>query len=168
MSETIPPAYWDNVKTIMQLFFPQYFDPDDDSYIDPTLLDQLLAISDNARPWCLPEAKQNFAQAMFTAYLITVRNETSTGQKPNIVAGPITQEREGDISVTYASATGGSTMMSKRPSSDPWDAWNRLWSLCGKGTITTRFGDPCRSGSLIETMGSRELSLTLGNYAIGL
>lgn len=154
-----PPLYWGDVKTILQVFFPQYFDPESPDYIDPGLLDQLLAISEEARPWCLSENRANLAQAMFTAYLISVQKESSSGETIQPVAGPITSEKEGDISVTYG-ATTTSTGTSKRPSSDPWDAWYRMWSICAKGSITTRFGDPCLRSSRGTTDGIA-LSATL-------
>jgi len=141
MSATVPPAYWENVKAILQVFYPQYFDPDSPSYIDPALLDQLLAISEEFRPWCLPEDRANFAQAMYVAYLISVQQETSTGRPVSVYAGPITSEKEGDITVNFAAAT-NTTQQSQRPSSDPWDAWNRLYQICARGAITTRFGRP--------------------------
>ena len=168
MSDIPPPAYWENVKAILQAFFPQYFDPGDPAYVDPDMLDILLAISDDARPWCLPENRANLAQAFFTAYLITVQKETSSGQQVNVVAGPITSEKEGDISITYAepSSNTATSSVSKRPSSDPWDAWNRLWQVCAKGAITSRFGDPCQLPSGMWTTDSNVLSLTLKNYAV--
>ena len=135
-----PTENWESIKLILQTFYPQYFDPESPSYVDPDLLDQLLLVSNSARPWCLPTDRANFAQAMFVAYLISVQKETASGQPSLVTAGPITSEKEGDIAVTYAAVNTGQA--SKRPSSDPWDAWNRLWLLCGKGSITTRFGDP--------------------------
>jgi hypothetical protein len=170
MSDYVPPDYWVDIKTVLTVFFPQYFDPDNPAYIDPGLLDQLLFISEDARPWCLPLSRANLAQAMFVAYLITVQKETSSGQQVNVVAGPITSEKEGDIAVTYATTAGDSSTdsMSKRPSSDPWDAWNRLWQVCAKGAITSRFGDPCQSPSKIVITDSKELSWTLSRYAVAL
>jgi len=91
----------------------------------------------------LPTSKQNFAQAMYVAYLISVQQETSTGQEIMVKAGPITSEKEGDITISYATTTtGANNSQSQRPSSDPWDAWNKLYQLCAKGAITTRFGRP--------------------------
>jgi hypothetical protein len=150
-------------------FFPQYFDTESPDYVPPEMMDALLALSDEARPWCLSESRQNFAQAMFLAYLISVQKETSSGQEITVKAGPVTQEKEGDISVTYAaSPSTGTGQMSKRPSSDPWDAWNRLWTACSRGAITTRFGDPCRSPSSIGITDSNALSWTLSGYAVAL
>lgn len=140
-----PTDNWEAIKLKMQVFFPQYFDSENPAYVDPGVLDELLTISNEARPWCLPTDRANLAQAMYTAYLISVRNETSTGQAVSVKAGPITSEKEGDIAVTYAMSPSGSESVSKRPSSDPWDAWYRLWSLCNRGAITTRFGDPWRA-----------------------
>jgi len=167
LSDTVP-DYWDNVLNLVKVFFPQYFDPNSPNYVPPEMLDALQPIADEARPWCLSEERQNFAEAMFLAYLISVQKETSSGQGFVPYAGPITSEKEGDIAVTYATITNNEkSNMSQRPSSDPWDAWNRLWSLCQKGAITSRFGDPCRP-SLTATMGSLELTWTLSNSAVGL
>ena len=140
------PPHYDSVVVILQLFFPQYFDPKSDQFVPPDTLTQLIWIAEEARPWCLSEERQNFAQAMYTAYLVGVRNETSSGGSTIPVAGPITSEKEGDIAVTYATSQSGATTMSKRPASDPWDAWNRMWSRCGRGAILTRYGDPMKNG----------------------
>ena len=170
MSETVP-DYWDEVTALLQLFFPQYFDPDSPDYVPPEMLQALLALSETARPWCLPIDRANLAQAFFVAYLISVQKETSSGQQVVTTAGPITSEKEGDIAVTYATVTSGgsgSNSQSKRPSSDPWDAWNRLWTICTRGAITTRFGDPCLSQSSTKITDSNVLSWTLSRSAIGL
>lgn len=164
----VPPDYWVNVKAILQLFYPQYFDPANPAYVPPEMLDALLPIADEARPWCLSEERQNFAEAMFLAYLISVQKETSAGKVTIPYAGPITSEKEGDIAITYAaSAIQGQPSLSKRPSSDPWDAWNRMWSVCMRGAITTRFGDPCQQSS-IRIMGGVELTWMLRSYVVGL
>jgi len=145
------PPHYDNVVAILQLFYPQFFDPDSPLYVDPEILTQLIWLAEEARPWCLPEGRQDFAQAMYTAYLVSVRNETSSGQVSTPVAGPIVSEKEGDIQVNYASpSTGSSNKTSSRPSSDPWDAWYRLYERCGRGAILTRYGDPVKSGMLVS------------------
>jgi hypothetical protein len=169
MSETVP-DYWDEVTELLKFFYPQYFDPENPAYIPPEMLDALLQLSDDARPWCLPTNRANLAQAFFMAYLISVQKETSSGQQVATTSGPITSEKEGDIAITYAdlTASGGTGSQSKRPSSDPWDAWNRLWSICARGAITTRFGDPCQSASSTKITDSNVLSLTLSRYAVAL
>ena len=161
MSDFVPPDYWTDVKAILQLFFPNYFDPDSPQYVDPILLDQLMFISESSRPWCLSEGRQNFAQAMFVAYLVSVQKELSTGISSTVYAGPVTSEKEGDIQVSYGFVpvtAGGNPGASRRPSSNPWDAWNRLWMICSKGAITTRFGDPCRPASEIKTTALNALN----------
>jgi hypothetical protein len=162
----VMPPYYDDVLALLQLFYPQYFDPDSPDYIDTDILDQLFLLSVEARPWCLGIPQQNLAQAMFMAYLISLRSSTSSGQAPVAVAGPIVSEKEGDISVTYAdlSQSSGSDS-SNKPPGDPWDQWNRLYKICGRGAILTRYGDPCPSS--IQTKGSDVLSLTLARYARG-
>ena len=148
--ETSP--HYDNVVKILQLFFPQFFDPDSPGFVEPDILTQLIAIAEEARPWCLPESQQDFAQAMYTAYLVSARNETSSGGSTIPVAGPITSEKEGDIAVTYATSQAGVTNMSKRPATDPWDAWNRMWTRCSRGAILTRYGDPAKNGTILNAM----------------
>lgn len=149
MSDVTDP--WVAVETILKLFYPQYFDPTSPDYVDNAIMQQLDIIAQEARPWCLPVNAQNLAEAMYLAYLITLRNQTSSGQGSSAVAaGPVISEKEGDISVTYADMTkmtSGVTPagMSQRPPSDPWDAWNRLWTRCAQGAILTRYGDPCRN-----------------------
>lgn len=131
----------------MQLFFPQYFDPKSPHYVTPDTLTQLNLLAMTSRPWCLSNAEQNLAEAWFTAYLVSLRGDTTSGIQPSNVAGPIISEREGDIAVTYAdlSKSGGTkSLSSNRPPSDPYDAWTKLWARCGVGSITTRYGDPVR------------------------
>lgn len=161
MSATIPPID-DGVEALLRLFYPQYFDPSSPSYIDPDTMAALAYIASESRPWCLSDKEQDLAQAFFTAYLITLQKESSSGRQTNVYAGPITSEKEGDIAITYATSQSGTTNMSKRPANDPWDAWNRLYQRCGIGSILTRFGSPCHptSQSLTETLALRALKLT--------
>jgi hypothetical protein len=138
---------WDTVDALLRLFFPQYYDPASPSYVPPEILSQLNSLAMQSRPWCLSNAEQNLAEAWFTAYLVSLRQDTSSGTQPTNVAGPIVSEREGDIAVTYAdlSKSGGTkTSASTRPPSDPYDAWAKLWARCGVGSITTRYGDPVK------------------------
>ena len=162
MSTTIPPID-EGVEAYLKLFYPQYFDPESPSYVDPDTMAALSAVAADSRPWCLSEAQQDLAQALFTAYLISLQKQSSSGQQSSTYAGPITSEKEGDIAITYGSSSGSTSGKSDRPSNDPWDAWNRLYMRCARGSITTRFGDPCRaipSQSLTATLALRALSLT--------
>jgi len=135
---------------LVEAFFPQFFDEDSVHYVPQDILDQLNLLAVTSRPWCLSNAEQNLAEAWFTAYLVSLRSDTSSGTQPTSVAGPIVSEREGDVAVTYAdlSKSGGSkSSASSRPPSDPYDAWSKLWARCGVGSITTRYGDPVRKMS---------------------
>jgi hypothetical protein len=134
------------VEALLQLFYPQFFDETNPQYVDPAILLQLATLAEETRPWCLPSGQQDLAQAAFTAYLVSLRGETSSGTSQQPVLGPIQSEKEGDISVTYAASTSATAdSMSKRPPSDAWDTWNRLYMRCARGAIVTRFGDPCKS-----------------------
>lgn len=138
------PPHWTNVEKFLKLFYPQFFDPNSPEYVDPTILLQLATLAEEARPWCLPPGQQDLAQAAFTAYLVSLRNETTTGEMQRPQA-PVQSEKEGDIQVTYAVVTTYTRGMSERPPSDAWDTWNRLYMRCAVGAMITRFGDPCRS-----------------------
>jgi hypothetical protein len=146
--KTLPvePPHWTSVEALLQLFYPQFFDETNEQYVDPAILLQLATLAEETRPWCLPPGQQDLAQAAFTAYLVSLRGETSSGVTNVPTIGPIQSEKEGDIQVTYAaSTTNTQSGMSQRPPSDAWDTWNRLYMRCAKGSIMTRFGDPCRS-----------------------
>lgn len=160
MSETNP--NWDEVLQFLQLFYPQYFDPESPQYVDPEILALLDTIAQEARPPCLSNKAQNYSEALYLAYLISLRSETSSGAPTTTeVSGPITSEREGDIAVTYADLTKSSTgslPARGRPPTDPWDAWNRMWSRCMKGAILTRYGDPIRT--------SQQATMVLSSRAI--
>lgn len=150
--KTLPqePPHWTNVEALLQLFYPQFFDETNPDYVDPTILLQLATLAEESRPWCLPPGQQDLAQAAFTAYLVSLRNETSSGVTQVPTIGPISSEKEGDIAVTYAATTTNTQSgMSQRPPSDAWDTWNRLYMRCAKGSILTRFGDPCRSSQAL-------------------
>jgi hypothetical protein len=138
------------VEPLLLLFYPQFFDRDSPQYVDPAILLQLATLAEETRPWCLPSGQQDLAQAAFTAYLVGLRSETSSGEKTTPTLGPIQTEKEGDISVTYAAATAGTvSSMSQAPPSDAWDTWNRLYMRCARGGIVTRFGDPCKSAAAL-------------------
>lgn len=162
------PPHYAYVVAILQVFFPQYFDPENPAYVDPDIMIQLVTLAEEARPWCLSQERQNFAQAMFTAHLVSVRNETASGKSFIPVSGAIVSEKEGDIAVTYAnSASGSNVSISQRPASDPWDAWNKLWQRCARGAITTRFGDPARYHAQTISDGLTNRGKSIWDLAVG-
>ncbi|MGB3276118.1 MAG: DUF4054 domain-containing protein [Castellaniella sp.] len=63
---------------------------------------QALALAANKRPWCLSEAEQDAAQALYAAWLLVMRVGKEGGVVPT--AG-IKSESEGDLSRTYASGS---------------------------------------------------------------
>jgi hypothetical protein len=159
----LPNPNWDAIQVLLQLFFPQFSDPDDPSYIDPIILAGLDLVAMNARPWCLSEQAQNLAEMWYLAYLVSLRKDTSSGTETVAVAGPIVSEKEGDISVTYADLSSSgktNTGASTKPPSDPYDQWKLLWDRCGVGSITTRYGDPVKKSMSAYQTNLRLLSLT--------
>jgi hypothetical protein len=155
MSGTVAPSpNQDNVLALLALFYPQYLEQGNPANVDDDIMSALILLADQARPWCLPPGQQDMAQMFFTAYLVTLRNETSSGEVQTPVAGPIVSEKEGDIQVNYAASSPNvlPTGVSSRPSSDAWDSWNRLYMRCARGTIVTRYGDPCKSGTQLTAL----------------
>lgn len=156
---------WDVVEQLLRTFFPQYFDPNSPHYVPPEVMSQLNMLAMESRPWCLSNAQQNLSEAWFTAYLVSLRTDTSSGTQPTNVAGPIISEKEGDISVTYADMTksgGTKTSASSRPPSDPYDAWAKLWARCGVGSITTRYGDPVKRQMSASTYTANVIPAAIG------
>ena len=134
----------------LRLLYPGFFDPNSPKYIDPqTVIIGMLSIAEEMRPPCLPEKMQNIAQAFYTAYLLEEwlkqQPPGSGGGSGAINSGIILSEKEGDIAVTYAEplsyklASGGGSGEGVPPAS-AWEKWKRLYDLCKKGAITTRFG----------------------------
>lgn len=162
MSSTTENPNWTEVSALLEIFYPQYFDTDSPYYVDPAILTQLNALAVETRPWCLSNAEQNLAEAWFTAYLISLRQETSSSQSGTKPAGPVLSEKEGDISVTYADLTkgGDTSTLSKRPPSDPYDGWAALWARCGRAAIITRFGDPVRQSQSMRSATTVKNAIT--------
>jgi len=132
----------DQIRILLEFFSPDLFDPESDSYVPPEIIDKLLQLSESARPTCLPDDQQDLAQAFYLLYLISLRNDLAAG-RVSVTTGPVLSEREGDIAVSYADLTKlGAMAGAIKPSSDPWYQWELLWRRCGRGAITSRFGDP--------------------------
>ncbi len=93
------------------------------------------------RPRCLSDELQNEAQAHYAAHILDARVRdlrAGAGQAGVVVpSGPVTSEREGDIAVTYADASGSDHATGP---ATPYARWQALHRLCGRGAILTRFG----------------------------
>ena len=90
-----------------------------------------LDIAAGYRPQCLPEAKQDEAQAWYAAWLLYGRLQQQAGQDQGVtpLLG-VVSEKEGDLSRTYGRAAGAE---------DPagfFGQYKRLADLCGFGAIT--------------------------------
>ena len=149
-----------SVEIYLRLFFPMLFEENGSEYVDPEVLAKLIDIAVDARPPCLRSKQQDLAQALFVAYLVSVRNDSWQGGTAR--RGAVSSEREGDIAISYAKPDGGD---SKAPPSSPWDQWYRLWQRCTRGVIVTRYGDPWRSRSQTQIKDGVELSLMLQQSA---
>lgn len=134
----------------LRIFYPGFFDPRGDYYVDPIQVIVSLALAREFRPECLTEKLQALAQAHYAAYLLQeyLQNEASGGIGGGGGAtnsGIILSEKEGDIAVTYADprqTQTGSGVQDDKPPSTAWGKWNKLAQLCRYGAITTRAGRP--------------------------
>lgn len=61
-----------------------------------------LAIAESRRPWCLSEAQQDEAQALYAAWLLTLQAQNNFTDVREL---GVTSEREGDLSKTYGDVT---------------------------------------------------------------
>lgn len=90
-----------------------------------------LDIAAGYRPTCLPEAKQDEAQAWYAAWLLYGRLQQLAGQEQGATPLPgVISEKEGDLSRTYGRADGAE---------DPagfFGHYDRLAKLCRAGAIT--------------------------------
>ncbi|CAP41315.1 DUF4054 domain-containing protein [Bordetella petrii] len=89
-----------------------------------------LDIAADYRPACLPEAKQDEAQAWYAAWLLYGRLQQQAAQDSGGVApAGVVSEKEGDLSRTYGRAAGAD---------DPagfYGNYDRLARLCRAGAI---------------------------------
>lgn len=76
-----------------------FFAPNVDATEDDK--EKALAIAESRRPWCLSEEQQNEAQALYAAWLLTLKAQNSESSIREI---GVVSEREGDLSKTYGSA----------------------------------------------------------------
>ena len=63
-----------------------------------------LAMAESRRPWCLSESEQDEAQALYAAWLLTLKaqNAVATVREVGVVS-----EKEGDLAKTYGKADDG-------------------------------------------------------------
>lgn len=89
------------------------------------------------RPWCLPIAQQDEAQALYAAWLLSCRQTDSAaggGSDGGAVTGPIKLRKEGDLTVEYATASDlpGTSALS---SGDYRARYDALAGLCRVGAV---------------------------------
>lgn len=96
-------------------------------------INQALAIAVNYRPGGLPSYRQDEAQALYAAWLLTLRARSASGQTS--VAGPVIAEKEGDDMRQYAQGIqGGYTLEGV---GDYYARYQALVALSGRGAIIT-------------------------------
>ena len=105
---------------------------------DPTQVTTALTLAADYRPSCLPEARQDEAQALYAAYLLEDVAARSSGGYVGGYAGPIVREKEGQLERQYADTTGNTNFNTR--DTTYYGRWKELNDLCGFGAIVTRFG----------------------------
>ena len=119
------------------LEFLRFIYPSTDS-LDPVQVETALAIAADYRPYCLPEARQDEAQALYAAYLLEDIAARSSGGYVGGYAGPIVREKEGQLERQYADTTSNDNFNTRDATF--YGRWKELNDLCGIGAIVTRFG----------------------------
>jgi hypothetical protein len=99
------------------------------------------------RPWCLPEDKQDEAQAWYAAWLLYDRmQQQAAAASMGVIPAGIASEKEGDLARTYRAGTASGD----GDVNDPMGfhaKYQRLADLCGYGAITVgrpRHGCECQ------------------------
>lgn len=96
-----------------------------------------LEIAADYIPACLTESKQNEAQALYAAYLLEQRVNREAGASTSLPAGPLIQEKEGQLERRYADTT---MLGTGYVDTSFYGRWKVLNDVCTFGAIVTRFG----------------------------
>ena len=89
------------------------------------------------RAECLPLEKQNESQALYAAYLLELKAKRDSGADLSVPAGPLIQEKEGQLERRYSEANG---LLNGYADHSYYGRWKALSDLCLFGAIVTRFG----------------------------
>lgn len=145
----------------VEYFYPHLRDEADPRYVPLADLDTALAVAADYRPTCLPEDRQNQAQAHRAAYEVEFRRQVAAANASaaatEVTAGPLIEKTEGDVTLRWAT-TGGTTTTAQIKANltgpgTPYAKWQELNEICTpavtestapprRGGIITRFGLP--------------------------
>lgn len=146
------------VNEWMNFFYPYLFDGGDLRYIPEADMAMAVAVAEAFRPACLTDDRQNQAQAHYAAYVAEYRAKVlAAGLSMNatgVVAGPIVEKREGDVSVKYATNATTSQAAIKDQLTGPgtpYAAWQALWEVCVPATVEGQL--PVRRGAIMTGFG---------------
>ncbi|KUE88889.1 hypothetical protein ASL20_09700 [Cupriavidus necator] len=97
--------------------------------------EKALAVASGYRPACLPEARQDEAQAWYAAWLLYQRQQQEAAAATvGVIPAGIASEKEGDLARTFQA-----TRSADDGVDDPMGfhaQYQRLADLCGYGAIT--------------------------------
>jgi uncharacterized membrane protein len=88
---------------------------------------------------CLGEERYNLAMALLAAHMITVQNSTASSGGA-VAAGPITSEKEGDLSRTYSDRTASNGSTNPLETTTYGKQYMSITLACVGAPILTRVG----------------------------
>lgn len=119
------------VEEYLAFIYPAYTD----SSAEDIAFALLVAKDYNAE--CLPLNKQVESQALYAAYLLEGKVKRDSGEFTPIPAGPLIQEKEGQLERRYSDAgLNGENFVDH----SYYGRWKALYDACSFGAIVTRFG----------------------------
>lgn len=131
----------------LQLLYPWYFVTTDLRFVPEATMTGYLQVAGGYRPTCLPDERQNEAQAHYAAYLADEVFRSSLLTDNSIVSLPrvVKREKEYNVEVEYEYALGkinaGGVAMAPM---SPYQSWYALWKKCRVGgSITVSNAYPC-------------------------
>jgi hypothetical protein len=135
-----------DAREYLEYFYGHFFDGDSINYASPPDVDMALAIANDFRPKCIPEDRQNQAQAHYAAHILEFRkkvkdlNLSVSAAMTAVIAGPAVEVQEGSTRVKYSERAASNTNVAQIQASvigpgTSYAAWFSLWALCIPGYV---------------------------------
>lgn len=118
----------------LALFYPWFFQVGGPSFVSEEDRAKYMTAAEAHRPACLPDERQNEAQAHYAAYLM---GRTLAWQQAGGAAaapGTVVRERQGGVEVQYAQGETGGASVATGPAT-AYASWKALSDLCARGAI---------------------------------
>lgn len=129
----------------LQILYPFLLNTADPRYVTEEAMAGYMLIAEGYRPSCLPDERQNEAQAHYVAYLADEVYRSTASGDTSIVSVPrvVKREKEYNVEVEYEYAQSITATTIVAPVS-PYQSWQNLWRRCrAAGSITVSNAYPC-------------------------